>query len=193
MKKKNIIITTLIILSLLILSIQFKTPSIEKYETSLVKIDHQFLTINPYSRSGQPLKHINGIVIHYTANPGSSAKNNRDYFENLKKTKETKASSHFIIGIKGEVIQCIPLNEIAYASNSRNKDTISIECCHPDSSGKFTSETINSLTELVRSLQTVYKIPKTQVLRHYDITHKNCPKYYVQNEWAWQQFKSFLD
>jgi len=28
------------------------------------------------------------------------------------------------------------------------------------------------------------------VIRHYDITGKICPKYFVENEDAWKQFKS---
>ena len=78
---------------------------------------------------------IRNIVLHYTANPGATAKQNRDYFEGLKDTHLTKASSHFIVGLDGEIVQCIPTWEVAYASNNRNGDTVSIECCHPDESG----------------------------------------------------------
>jgi len=60
----------------------------------------------------------------------------REISENLAQTHETKASSHFIIGIDGKIIQCVPLDEISYCSNHRNIDTIAIECCHPDDSGE---------------------------------------------------------
>ena len=33
---------------------------------------------------------------------------------------------------------------------------------------------------------------QTPVIRHYDVTGKACPKYYVENEAAWEQFKSDL-
>lgn len=56
-----------------------------------------FIVENPYSRSGIPLEQVNGIVVHYVANAGSTAEENRNYFENLKDTHLTKASSHFII------------------------------------------------------------------------------------------------
>ena len=88
--------------------------------------------INNVSRPAIALDAVNDIAIHYVANPGSSAKANRDYFEGLKDAHTTKASSHFIVGLEGEVVQCIPTTEIAYASNDRNGDTISIECCHPE-------------------------------------------------------------
>ena len=48
------------------------------------------------------MEKIRGIVIHYTANPGSTAQNNRDYFEGLKDSHETSVSSHFVVGLEGE-------------------------------------------------------------------------------------------
>lgn len=154
-----------------------------------VEINAMYLTPNKYSRPTTKLKRIKGIVIHYTANPGTSAEDNRNYFEGLATSHATSASSHFIIGINGEIIQCIPLDEIAYASNERNVDTISIECCHPDSTGKFTEETYNSLVKLTAWLCGKYNVSKKNVIRHYDVTGKNCPKYYVENEEAWITLK----
>ncbi len=147
------------------------------------------LTINEYSRPGIERSKINGIVIHYTANPGSTAKQNRDYFEGLKDSRITKASSHFIVGIDGEIIQCVPTAEIAYASNERNVDTISIECCHPDETGKYSEETYDSLVELVAWLCGKFNLDTENVIRHYDVTGKACPLYFVENEDAWDAFK----
>ena len=135
---------------------------------------------------------VNGIVVHYTANPGTTAEQNRSYFESLAETGETHASSHFIIGISGEIIQCIPCNEISYASNDRNSDTISVECCIPDESGKFTDETYQSLVELVACLMGRYELTADDVIRHYDVTGKDCPKYFVENSNAWSDFKTDL-
>ena len=135
---------------------------------------------------------VNGIVVHYTANPGTTAEQNRSYFESLAETGETHASSHFIIGISGEIIQCIPCNEISYASNDRNSDTISVECCIPDESGKFTDETYQSLVELVAWLMGRYELTADDVIRHYDVTGKDCPKYFVENSNAWSDFKTDL-
>lgn len=166
---------------------------IDEFQTSKISIQHHFLTVNPYSRPGKSLKNVNGVVVHYTGNPGSSAKNNRNYFESLKNTHVTKASSHFIIGINGEIIQCIPLNEISYASNNRNSDTISIECCHPDSSGRFTNATYQSLQILVKELMNTYHLNKNDIIRHYDVTHKQCPKYYVKYPQKWRDFINSLE
>ena len=152
--------------------------------------DVELLDINEYSRPGIPLEEINGIVIHYTANPGSTAQNNRDYFEGLKDSHETKVSSHFVVGIEGEIIQCIPSSEIAYASNSRNSDTLSIECCHTDETGKFTEATYTSLVRLTGWLCYRFNLTSQDVIRHYDVTGKICPKYFVDHPDAWEQFKA---
>lgn len=152
-------------------------------------IDVQLLTPNKYSRPQIALTEINGIVIHYTANPGASAQQNRDYFEGLADSHETHASSHFIVGLEGEIIQCIPSSEISYASNKRNYDTLSIECCHPDSTGKFNQATYDSAVELTAWLCRHFGVSSDNVIRHYDITGKDCPKYFVEHEDAWTQFK----
>lgn len=155
--------------------------------------DVQLLTINDYSRPGTAIDQVKGIVVHYTANPGTTAQQNRDYFEGLKDSHETSASSHFVIGIEGELIQCIPCNEISYASNDRNHDTISIECCIPDDTGEFTDKTYTTLVHLVAWLCGRYGITTEDVIRHYDVTGKMCPKYYVEHEDAWKQFKVDVD
>lgn len=149
----------------------------------------ELLTPNPYSRPEIPLEKVNGIVIHYTANPGSSAKANRNYFEGLKDSGQTYASSHFIVGLKGEIIQCIPSREIAYASNERNEDTLSIETCHPDESGRYNQATYDSLVELTAWLCHKFDLQSTDVIRHYDVTGKICPKAFVEDEQAWEQFR----
>ena len=152
-------------------------------------IDVELLTPNEYSRPQTPLEQVNGIVIHYTANPGASAINNRSYFEGLKDNHATYASSHFIVGLQGEIVQCVPTNEVAYASNNRNSDTVSIEVCHPDETGEFTKETYDSLVELTGWLCLYLNVDPNQVIRHYDVTGKLCPLYYVEHEDAWKNFK----
>ena len=121
-----------------------KTTADIAYENGVI-IKEEFLTVNPYSRPGTQIKEVNNIVVHYVANPGSTAEDNRNYFEGLAESGETYASSHYVIGLEGEIIQCVPLNEVAYCSNDRNADTISIEVCHPESDGKLTEDTYISL------------------------------------------------
>ncbi len=159
-------------------------------DASQPPIDVQLLDINEYSRPGIASDPITGIVIHYTANPGSTAQENRDYFNNLKDTHETSVSSHFVVGLDGEIVQCVPTWEIAYASNERNHDTVSIECCHPDETGEFTDATYASAVQLTAFLCKKYNLTEESVIRHYDVTGKNCPKYFVENEDAWSAFQA---
>lgn len=155
-------------------------------------IVQDFLPVNEYSRPGTPLKQVNGIVVHYVANPGSTGWENRSYFEGLAESHETKAGAHFIIGLDGTIIQCVPLDELTYCSNDRNVDTVSIECCHPEADGKFTEETYNSLVKLCKWLMKRYELDTDDVIRHYDVTGKLCPLYFVEHEDAWESFKDEL-
>ena len=153
-------------------------------------IDVELLTVNPYSRPGTETNKITGIVVHYTANPGSTAMDNRNYFEGLKDSHETKASSNFVVGLEGEIVQCVPTWEVAYASNSRNIDTVSIECCHPDETGRFNNDTYRSMVKLCAWLCMKFDLTSEDVIRHYDVTGKNCPKYFVENEDAFAAFRN---
>ena len=153
-------------------------------------IDVELLTPNEYSRPQIPIESVQYIAIHYTANPGATAIANRNYFENLANTHETKVSSHFVVGLDGEVVQCIPTSEMSYATNSRNVDTLSIECCHPDETGRFNNATYDSAVKLTAWLCTRFGLNSENVIRHYDVTGKDCPKYYVENSDAWIQMKA---
>ena len=155
-------------------------------------VEQQLLTENPNSRPGTKLAVVNNIVIHYVANPMTTAQNNRDYFEGLKNqsgSSPEQRSSHFIVGLDGEVIQCIPVDEKAFASNDRNWDTVAIECCHRTEDGSFTEETYDSLVRHTAWLSKELHLTSEDLIRHYDVTGKNCPKYFVDHEDAWEKFK----
>ena len=159
-------------------------------------VTQALLPENPFSRPGIPLEEVNGIAVHYVGNPGTTAQQNRDYFAGLAQQNRepyTYASSHFLIGLDGEILQCVPLDEMAYCTSQRNVDTISIECCHPDAEGQFTPETYASLVRLTRWLMDQYHLDTSQVIRHYDATGKECPLYYVRHPEAWQQFLEDLN
>ena len=149
-------------------------------------IIQDILPINEYSRPGIALSKVNGVVVHYTGNPGTTAEQNRSYYKNLAETKETYASSHFVIGMDGKIIQCVPLDEIAYCSNQRNDDTISIECCHSDDTGQFSQDTLDALVQLLNWLIKTYELGRDDILRHYDVTGKECPYYFVKHPDAWE-------
>ena len=155
-------------------------------------VEQDFIRKNIFSRPDVGRQKVDKIVIHYVANPGSTAKNNRDYFDSLADQDPQKsgssASSHFVVGLEGEVIQCIPVSEIAYANAPLNNTTVAIEVCHPDDSGKFNDATYKSVVDLTAFLCRQLKLTPKDVIRHYDVNGKLCPKYYVENEDAWEQF-----
>ncbi|MGL4914282.1 MAG: N-acetylmuramoyl-L-alanine amidase [Romboutsia sp.] len=155
-----------------------------------MKIDKQLLTVNKYSRPGTKRSKTTKVAWHYVGNAGSSAQANRNYFNNLANTKKTYASSHYIIGLNGEIIYCVPEGEIAYTTNDANSYSIGIEMCHPDNSGKFNTNTYNSAVELGVDLCKRYKLnPLKDFIRHYDVTKKICPKYWVDKPSEWEKFK----
>lgn len=149
-----------------------------------------YLTPNEYSRPGDSLEQVDNIFVHYTANPGTSAAQNRSYFEQQKDMHERSVSAHFIIGYEGEIIQCVPLDEIAYAVMTRNEDSISIECCYQKADGSFTQETYDSLISLLAWLAEAYDLEVDDILRHYDCGGKKCPLYYTEHPDEWEKLKA---
>ena len=156
-----------------------------------MNIEERLLSINPYSRPGEKQQSIKQIVVHWVGNAGSSALGNRNYFESLK-NKGIYASSQYIVGLNGEIIRCIPENEVAYHAGNRtvNRNSIGIETCHPDWSGKFSDSTYQSLVALCADICRRYRLNVNQIIRHYDVTWKDCPHYYVQNPKEWIRFKN---
>ncbi len=140
---------------------------------------------NENARSGARLADFRGVVIHYVGNPATTAMGNRNYFNQ----PTTTVVSHFVVGLDGEVVQCLPLHERSVASNSRNRDTVSIEVCHPDESGKFNDATYTSLVRLTAWLCDLGDLDTDDVIRHYDVTGKECPLYYVRHPEAWEQLR----
>ncbi len=149
-------------------------------------IDEQLIYVHNTARTGAALDGVKNIVIHYVGNPGTSAQNNRDYYNK----PTTEVSSHFLVGLEGEIIQCVPLWEKSAASNWRNNDTISIEVCHPDETGQFNDASYSSAVRLTAWLLNELGLDESDVIRHYDITEKLCPLYYVEREDAWEQLKN---
>ena len=157
-----------------------------------MQIEDKLLSISQMTRPGYLIKNHEKIVIHYVGNTNTTAIANRNYFERLKDQNTTYASSHYIVGLKGEIIRCIPENEVAWHSGNldMNYKSIGIENCHIDDAGKFNENTLESLYTLVVYLLDKYNLdPINDVIRHYDVNEKKCPKYYVDNPNEWELFK----
>lgn len=159
-------------------------------------IQKMFLTPNKYSRPQIPLKKVKKIAVHYVGNPNSSALATRNYFENCKNGGRY-VSSHLVVGLKGEIIQCIPFDEWSYCTNQANGYSISIETCHPKSDGVFNDATYISLCELCAMLLKKFGLTTNDLIRHYDVTQKQCPLHWSPTKYQskavttarWNRFK----
>lgn len=93
------------------------------YSAQLASLHEQLISLNrPYTS----LK-AQGIVIHSTASPGSTAQKEYQYFN----SHHVQASAHYVADWD-EIIQMIPEGEVAWhAGPSANKKYLSIEMCEP--------------------------------------------------------------
>ncbi len=168
-------------------------------------IDARVIAVDSHTRSGQPLRRVEGVVIHYVQWPGATAQRIRDYFHALPRTEPGRyASAHYAVGLEGEVIQMVPEDEVAWHAGPSSKTrrevetrlggkpnwrTIGIELCHPDTSGAFLRATWRSAIELAVDIMHRHGISKeAHILRHYDCTGKLCPLWMVNNSTDWTEF-----
>ncbi|MBR2615819.1 MAG: N-acetylmuramoyl-L-alanine amidase [Clostridia bacterium] len=167
-----------------------KPASVKKEEEEIKRVLPDWITVDLIrvdgeSRRGEKLEAVRDIAVHYVGNPNTTAKANRNYFD----SEDSETSSHFIVGLEGEVILCVPLDEKSSATNERNRDTISVEVCHPDATGRFSDVTRAALVRLLAYLLEEFDLEQDNLIRHYDVTGKNCPLYYVEHEDAWIALK----
>lgn len=140
-----------------------------------------------------------GLVIHYTGNEdtGANALANRDYFNNH---PQDKVAAHYIVD-DSNIIQCVPENEMAYHVGAKvytkaalkwlspypNDCTIGIEMCINE--GNNFEQTVQNTVELAADILLRRGWTVDELWRHYDVTLKNCPAYWVEDEAGWQDFK----
>lgn len=134
------------------------------------------------------------IVLHYTGNNGDSARNNCHYFAGVNR----KASAHYFVDEK-EVCQSVKEEDRAWHCGAesyrhplcRNSNSVGIEMCsRKDSAGEYyiKQETVENARKLTLQLMAFYNIPAERVLRHYDVTGKDCPRPWVKDERMWKLF-----
>ncbi|GCD83653.1 hypothetical protein PTHTG4_27170 [Parageobacillus thermoglucosidasius] len=160
----------------------------------------KFIRKNEYSRPGLKLKGVRKLVLHWTANPGASAENHFKYFDQTIIQAKRYASSHIFVD-KNEAINIIPLDEVAYHANdgtyrgvpelkpNANFLSIGVEMC-VEKDGTFHPNTIARTEDVFVELCKKFKLnPMKDIVRHYDITHKNCPAPWVKDFKAFEDFK----
>lgn len=158
----------------------------------------KFIRVNKYSRPAKKLQAVRKLVLHWTANYGGTAENHYRYFNNL---SDRYASAHIFVD-KNEAICIIPLSEVAYHANdgsyrgvpelrpNANYLSIGVEMC-VEKDGTFHPNTIARTEDVFVELCRRYKLnPLTDIVRHYDITHKNCPAPWVKDSQKFVDFKN---
>lgn len=133
------------------------------------------------------------IVLHYTANDGDRDESNGKYFKN----NIVKASAHYFVD-SDSITQSVPDNYVAWSvggakynnaggrlhNKCTNHNSISIELCDDVKNGVIypSAKTIKNALELTELLMKKYNVPKENVIRHYDVNGKPCPKYWVDDK-----------
>ncbi|WP_235851666.1 peptidoglycan recognition protein family protein [Heyndrickxia camelliae] len=165
-----------------------------------------FVKINEYTRPNLKLLGVKGIVVHYTATPGATAKNERDYFNGTCITAKRYASAHLFVD-KNEARLIIPLDEVAYHANEKacrvsklsastsyykgggaNLTSIGVEMCI-EKDGSLHPDTLKRTIQIVTELCKKFNLNQNDIYRHYDITGKNCPAFWVSNPAGFTSFK----
>ena len=156
----------------------------------------QFMKINKYGRPGIKRSKTTKIAWHFTGQHDVSAKNTVSYFSNVVANgykvngRYIYASSHLVIGLNGETYHIVPFDEIAYTTNDANYYSIGVECATTGSDDHYTDEEYVSMVKTGAWLAQTRKLdPRKDFIRHYDVTGKICPRYFVNNVKAWKQFK----
>ena len=158
-----------------------------------------------YDSKKRKKKNIKYIVIHYTAGENDTAKNEVDYFATR---NDREAGAHFFVDRNGKIGRSIPMNRTAWAVGGNkypgtkpkyygkctNYNSVSIELC-----GNLTrlpsEKQIKATKKLIKYIHKYCKnIPKGNVIRHHDVTGKECPKLMIGNSKtkggkAWAKFK----
>ena len=129
-----------------------------------------------HGRGGHAVDH---VVVHYTGTD-ASAHNNLLYFSR----NAARASAHYFVDRDGTLRQSVPESDTAWHAGkfAMNQRSVGIECV---SAGEdFSEGQVATLAALVQDLMARYGIPASGVIRHYDVTGKECPAPYVdQGKW----------
>ena len=169
----------------------------------MVKVVKNYVKVNKYTRPGLKLSGVKGIVMHWTATPGASALNERNYFNGTCIADKRYASAHYFVDRK-EAQHIIPENEVAYHAHDQNRcyvsflkpnantTAIGVEMC-VEKDGKIHSETVQNAAELVADLCKRYGLSTDKIVRHYDVTNKSCPTPWVRDASQLTTFRKKVD
>jgi len=162
-----------------------------------MNITNNFLSIGKKARSGRKFTQpVTEVLVHWIGTYIQRITTPRDWWEFGSDGTGVAASAHFVV--KDEyVIQCLPLDEQgAHSGDARNLYSIGIEVCPMNIEGEFSSQSINTLRDLVRHIQNQLG-RNLEINRHFDgVQKKDCPRWYTPyvsgGEDRWQLLKTYL-
>lgn len=123
------------------------------------------------ARPGTGISSITSITLHWIgAFPGQTVNDPWNYWVN----RRLQCSAHYVVK-NDDVLQAIPITEVAYhcGKPEGNLTSIGIEVVPCNIAGEFNKVTIATLKELFVLL------PDVPLMRHYDWTKKDCPRFYT--------------
>ena len=161
---------------------------------------------------------IEWIVVHYTGMIATQG--DPDTAADAIARSNREASTHYLVG--DHVVQLLPVKYAAYHVGAKydgklipcyNGNSIGVylcECKMDFSSDSvscndwyFTPQTLSNGARLIAYLAQEHGIPTDHIVRHYDVTHKRCPRPFVgtdinaytgqTHESAWREFVRTID
>lgn len=165
-----------------------------------------YVILNQYSRPGTKLVGRRGLVLHWTADPGATDTNEKNFFDGSDGGGGRYASAHLFVD-RDSATLIIPLDEVAYHANDHacripalqatkdgyaggaNLTAIGVEMC-VEKDGTIHPDTIVRTVQVMAELCRMFGLSANDIYRHYDITGKNCPAPFVANPALFTDFKN---
>lgn len=161
---------------------------------------------------------IEWIVVHYTGMVATQG--DPDTAARAIARSKREASTHYLVG--DHVVQLLPVKSAAYHVGAKdgnklipcyNGNSIGVDLCECklDCSSSsvscndwyFTPQTLANGARLIAYLAQEHGIPTDRIVRHYDVTHKRCPRPFVgsdinaytgqSHDSAWRDFVHTID
>ena len=159
--------------------------------------------LTPFNYTAMANKKNEYIVVHFVG-AVSTAKNNADYLYN----NHTSASAHYFVD-ENEIYQVVEDKDRAwhvpnklqgknghtFLGKCTNSNSIGVELCCKIKDGDtwyFEDKTVENAEKLIRYLMDKHNIPIERVIRHFDVTGKNCPAPFI-DEGKWADFKEKIE
>lgn len=156
-------------------------------------INKKLIKFNTSSRKGSKIEY---IVIHDTGNKniGADAESHYKYFNGGNRN----SSAHYFVDDK-EILQLVEDSQASWHCGDgkgkygiTNSNSIGIEIC-VNSDGDY-AKAVDKTVKLTAYLMKRHNIPLKSVIRHFDVSRKNCPASMSKNDWeGWRVFKIALE